>query len=256
MKLHVLSDIHLEFFKFEPDPASFEADVIVLAGDIWKDDGGIHWARACWPDKEIIYVAGNHEFYGKNRLEVLSKLRIAARATGVHFLDDGEIIIDGVRFLGCTLWTDFCLFGEDNVMTARLIAERGMSDYRVIHEGPAHFSTADSIRLHEQSIDWLEMKLKKEEFTGKTVVVTHHLPSFDSVPDRYKHGTYNGINPAYASNLDHMLGSSHLWIHGHTHDSFDYVKNGTRVICNPRGYVLPSHDHDNQEFNPQLIVEI
>ena len=152
--------------------------------------------------------------------------------------------------------TDFSVDDDEKAYMARLIAERGMSDYRVIHEGPAHFSTSDSIRLHEVSIAWLEQKLKQEEFTGKTVVITHHLPSFDSVPDRYKHGTYNGINPAYASNLDHMLGSSHLWIHGHTHDSFDYVKNGTRVICNPRGYVLPSHDHDNQEFNPQLIVEI
>jgi Icc-related predicted phosphoesterase len=96
---------------------------------------------------------------------------------------------------------------------------------------------------------WLVKKLD-EPFEGKTVVVTHHLPSARSVSDKYEGST---INPCFASNLDEHFGKMDLWIHGHTHDSFDYAINGTRVICNPRGYWKKEL---NQSFIPTLVVEI
>lgn len=249
MKLQILSDLHLEFSNLLVSET--DADLIVLPGDIWKGDAGIYWARATWPAKPIIYVAGNHEFYGKNRLETLAKLRIAARETGVHFLDNEEIIIDGVRFLGATMWTDFELNGDKffDIVTA----SNNLNDFRVIHEGKAHFSPMDSIVLHEHSIAWLTKKLIDEPHEGETVVVTHHLPSMLSVADRFKG---DSLSSCFASNLDHLLGYSALWVHGHTHDSFDYTVNGTRVVCNPRGYCRYESGGENFDFNPNLVVEV
>lgn len=91
-----------------------------------------------------------------------------------------------------------------------------------------------------------------EPFEGKTVVVTHHLPSMRSVAERYRHEL---LSACFASNLDHLLGYSALWVHGHTHDSFDYAAHGTRVICNPRGYCRAGQP-ENRQFNPALVVEV
>lgn len=253
MRIHILSDLHLEFSHYQPHRDADAADVIILAGDISKSHHGIFWARAAWPDKKIVYVAGNHEFYGRDRKEVLSRLRIAARETGVHFLDNDEFIIDGVRFLGATLWTDFALFGEEDRRGCMAMGQRNLSDFRVIHEGQSHFSPMDSVNLHQESVSWLEMKLKGEPFDGKTVVVTHHLPSQRSVAERFLD---DELSACFASHLDHLLGSSALWIHGHTHDSFDYSVAGTRVICNPRGYCRYESSQENADFDPVLIVEV
>lgn len=250
MKLHILSDLHMEFSTFEP-PAT-DADVIVLAGDIGKVANGVHWARRTFPDKPIIYVVGNHEFYGTQRTETLAKLYIDTHATGVHLLDDAEVIIDRVRFFGCTLWTDFCLFGDEKKQQAMMAGQNGLNDFRLIYEKPAGpFTPARSIELHEQSLTWLKAKLD-EPFDGKTVVVTHHMPSMQSVVERFK-GDW--LSACFASKLDYLFGKMDLWIHGHTHDNLDYLVNGTRVICNPRGYVT-YRGSENFDFNPGLVVEI
>lgn len=249
MKLLVMSDLHLEFSNLLASKT--DANVIVLAGDIWKGDSGIYWARAAWPNNEIVYVAGNHEFYGKNRLEVMAKLRIAAKATGVHFLENEEVIIGGVRFVGATIWTDFELFGDK--LNDMVIASDRLSDFRVIHEGKSHFSPMHSVVLHEESVAWLTKKLIDETFDGKTVVVTHHLPSMLSVADRFKS---DPLSACFASHLDHLLVHSELWVHGHTHDNFDYTVGKTRVVCNPRGYCRYEGGGENFDFNPNFIVEI
>jgi hypothetical protein len=114
------------------------------------------------------------------------------------------------------------------------------------------FSPECSIEIHEASLAWLSAKLK-EDFTGETVVVTHHLPSMQSVSDRFKTSI---LSACFASNLDAQFGRNRLWIHGHTHDTLDYVKNGTRVLCNPRGYSHYGNDQENNEFNPGLVIEI
>lgn len=253
MKLHIISDLHNEFAMYQPSDAANAADVIVLAGDIWKHEGGIAWARATWPSHRIIYVAGNHEFYGRNRLEVLSRIRIAARDCDVDFLDNDELIIDDTRFLGATLWTDFRLFGDENRRECMVEAINGLNDFRVIHEGHRHFTPMDSVVLHEESVKWLQEKLDTP-FNGQTVVVTHHLPSEKSVVERYKS---DPLSSCFASNLDYLFDGTkaQLWIHGHTHDCLDYEVNGTRVVCNPRGYVTYSNT-ENFDFNPSLIIEV
>ncbi len=251
MKLHILSDLHLEFSTFET-PHTW-ADVIVLAGDIAIGDKGVRWARETWPNKPIVFVPGNHEFYGARRPEIMRLLRIAGKQTGVHILDEDEIVIDGVRFLGCTLWTDFMLFGEEKKDRAMHDGRIFLSDFRVIYEvEDEKFSAARSIELHEQSLAWLKAKLD-EHFDGKTVVVTHHLPSARSVVERFKDSL---LSACFASELDYLFGKKiALWVHGHTHDNLDYGVNGTRVICNPRGYVT-WNGQENFDFDPGLVIEI
>lgn len=267
-KLHILSDLHLEFSMLEPPET--DADVIVLAGDIGKKSNGVLWARQTFPNKEIIYVPGNHEFYQTQRVDTLALMRIAADQCNVHLLDNDEIIINGVRFLGSTLWTDFCLFGEENKRFAMEAGQRSLNDFRLIQdeeistpdwvktrrvgwEGtrPVRFSPARSIELHEQALAWLTAKLA-EPFDGKTVVVSHHLPSMLSVVERFKGSS---LSACFASELDYLFGKMDIWIHGHTHDNLDYEVNGTRVICNPRGYVT-YNGAENFYFNPGLVVEL
>ena len=254
MKLQIMSDLHLEFSAFEP--ISSDADVIILAGDIAKGDKGVFWAREAFPGKPVVYVPGNHEFYGTQRKETLAMIHIAGRQTGVHVLDKNEFILDGetdsVRFLGCTLWTDFLLFGEEKKKMAMYDGQIFLNDFRVIQEGDrGHFCAQHSIELHEQSLAWLKSKLD-EPFDGKTVVVTHHLPSRLSVAERFKDSS---ISACFASELDSLFGKIDLWVHAHTHDNFDYVANGTRVVCNPRGYVT-YQGTENFDFNPNLVIEV
>jgi Icc-related predicted phosphoesterase len=95
-------------------------------------------------------------------------------------------------------------------------------------------------------------KSLSQPFSGKTVVVTHHSPSSRSVAQRFAQDL---LTPAFASNLEEMMGSHRvaLWIHGHMHDPFDYEIFGTRVVCNPRGYapfaLTPS-------FRADFVVEV
>lgn len=248
-KLHILSDLHLEFSEFAPPHT--HADVIVLAGDVGKGNKGVCWARETWPGKPVVYVPGNHEFYGERRPETLAVMRVASKESGVHLLDEDVLVIGGVRFLGCTLWTDFLLFGEAQKPLAMLSGQQGLNDFRVIREGAGCFTPARSIELHEQSLAWLKARLDKP-FDGKTVVVTHHLPSARSVVDRFKDSL---LSACFASELDYLFGKMDLWIHGHTHDNLDYEANGTRVICNPRGYVTYG-GQENPDFKPGWVVEI
>jgi predicted phosphodiesterase len=250
MRIHVLSDLHIEIAAYQPQ--SVECDVVVLAGDIGNHVQGIEWGRRIWPDKEILYVPGNHEFYRRERTETLQQMRDCAHRLGVHLLDNDEAVIAGIRFLGSTLWTDFKLFGEELKKSAMLDGSKYLNDFRLIRERDRVFSPARSIQLHKTSRAWLTAKLQ-EPFSGKTVVITHHLPSAQSVAERYKTSL---TSACFASNLDELMGASVLWIHGHTHDSFDYVLRGTRVVCNPRGYCRNPEKPENLEFDPGLVVEV
>ncbi len=250
MKLLILSDLHNEFAVFEP--AGTMADAVVLAGDIDNGDEGIAWARRAWPDRKIVYVAGNHEFYGGEYLETLASLRKSAAAHRVFLLQDDEVVIDGLRFLGSTLWTDFEFFGAESKAEAMDEGQRRLNDFRLIRYGQSGtFTPSHSVDIHRRSLAWLRARLD-EPFEGPTVVVTHHLPSMKSVAARFRD---TPLSPCFVSNLDYLFGKMGLWIHGHTHDSFDYVANGTRVVCNPRGYVT-SRGAENANFDPVKTVEI
>lgn len=244
MRLHILSDLH---FEFEPGwlAPRIEADLLVLAGDIEPGTAGL--ARFVDWGMPVIYVPGNHEYYGGEIDQVGVELRRCARELGVHLLDNDEVVVGGVRFLGTTLWTDFRLDGSAHVARALVAARRWVVDFRAIRQGVAAFTPEDTLRLHEKAVSWLEAKLA-EPFDGATVVVTHHAPHRRSVHGRF---SKSPINPAFASDLTHLLGKPVLWVHGHMHDSFDYVVEGTRVVCNPKGYVK-----ENAAFASDLMVTV
>ena len=247
MKLHILSDLHTEFAGFEP-PAT-EVDVVVLAGDIGVGLAGIDWAARQFRTLPVIYVPGNHEYYHHD-IGITDQLRCAAPAN-IHVLDNDSHEINGVRFLGTTLWTDFSLYGEGEAWFSRQKAKRSIDDFTAIRNEGRRFTPDDSVQLHEVSRAWLIGELGKG-FEGKTVIVTHHLPATPSIASRYRN---DPLNPAFASRLEDVIETYRpdLWIHGHTHVACDYEIYGTRVVCNPRGYPCESPD---RAFRPGLVVEL
>ncbi|MFQ6006762.1 MAG: metallophosphoesterase, partial [Woeseia sp.] len=230
MKLHVLSDLHTEFGDL--NPLETDADIVVLAGDIGVGTGGIEWAARQFSEEPVIYVPGNHEYYHHD-IGITAELKSGAPAN-IHVLDQDDYEVDGVRFLGTTLWTDFRLNGEGEAWFSRQKAKRSIDDFTAIRNGDRRFTPEDSVRLHETGKAWLVGKLQKK-FHGRTVVVTHHLPATPSIASQYKN---DPLNPAFASRLESIIEEYQpdLWIHGHTHVRCDYEIFGTRVVCNPRGY--------------------
>ena len=250
MKIRILSDLHLEFFDWTPPVV--EADVVVLAGDIHTGVHGVEWARRQFPNTPVIYVPGNHEFYGGRMQDVLAALRKDARRFDVYLLDGDEVVLGGVRFLGATLWTDFALYGTAPAKVGRAMADAryGMNDFRVIRYGDQGLFRPEHARdIHLGQVKWLADRLA-EPSDRPTIVVTHYLPHRQSIHPKY-HG--DSLNPCFASDLAHLVRAPVMaWIHGHTHESIDYVVNGTRVVCNPRGY-LPAEP--NLSFDPTAVVE-
>ncbi len=247
MKLHVLSDLHTEFADFSP-PGT-DADVVVLAGDIGVGLGGIEWAARRFPKVPVIYVPGNHEFYGHD-IGLTDELKLVAPAN-LHVLNNDTLELDGVRFVGSTLWTDFKLFGEGEAWFARQRAQRLIEDFASIKNGKRRFTPEDSVAVHETSKAWLVGELERE-FDGPTVVVTHHLPAQSSIANRYAN---DPLNPVFASRLEDVIEKyrPELWIHGHTHVPCDYELFGTRVVCNPRGY---PRENPHSEFRDDLVVGV
>ena len=256
MRLQIFSDLHLEFADFRPPET--EADAVVLAGDIAPGCDGLPWAAAHFAGKPVIFVAGNHEFYGCEMHRHLADLRRLAKLHRVHFLERDEIVIDGVRFLGCTLWTDFGLFGAEHWDWLLGVARLAMNDYERIlaaddftasSEGRRRaLQPEDTVEIHRRSVAWLARRLQ-QPFPGPTVVVTHHAPHpFSLPPGRDR----NPLSAAYATDLTRLMGSVALWVHGHVHASSDYPVRGTRVVCNPRGYAPYA---PNPRFDAALVIE-
>jgi len=251
--LNILSDLHLSLGELKlPDT---DADLVVLAGDVGRPKAATTWALGF--AKPVLYVPGNHEFYGGSIAGTLTELKQLCAGTNVRVLDSDEAVVDGVRFLGTTLWTDFMLFGEGAKRAAAMAeAERSMRDFSRIRVGELSeepFTPADSAALFTIQAAWLESRLA-EPFPGPTVVITHHAPSRRSIHPRFADSL---LNACFVSDAEHLVDGrrSSLWIHGHTHDSFDYVLNGTRVVCNPRGYARDGVN-ENRRFDPNLAIEI
>lgn len=261
MKIQIASDLHLTLLDSRfPGYRAIEptdADVLVLAGDIHRGAGTIE-TFADWP-VPVVYVHGNHELYHEAYSPALEAMRAASAGSNVHLLERDALILHGVRFLGCCLWTDYRLFPgqRDEAMAT---AEKLLRDHQAIRMPDRLFAAQDALGVHQQSRAWLEEKLG-EDFDGPTVVVTHHGPHPKSVHPRYA-GML--LNAAFVSDLTPVLKQADLWIHGHVHDSFDYRVSGTRVIANPRGYamnrlVATSPEEiiwENERFDPRLVVDI
>lgn len=274
VKIRVLSDLHLE--SNQPDTiAHADADLVVLAGDIHNHAEGLRWAAETFdPGVPVVYVPGNHEYYDGEFGALETAMRDAAHTIDhVHYLNNGVYVDPQERFrvLGTTLWTDFSLFGADAASIARSIeaGERVMLDFKGLiqvtwpHNAALHaggeperdFTPADAIALHRQSRAWLEARLATP-FAGRTIVVTHHAPHLRSLAERYAEDL---ASAGFVTDMAELVRPPvDLWIHGHTHTSFDYVTDsGTHVVCNPRGYVhRRTGELENPAFSWDSVVEL
>ena len=268
MKIALYSDIHLERQSFCPGPDAKAADVVVLAGDIGEGTTGMYWAREHFLNQPIVMVLGNHEFYGGRDFDgFVDEARALAKQLGIHLLENDTVTIQGVRFLGATLWTDFQLFhkGPRDFRLLKEAAQRKIKDYapgQILAtrsakgglESSAALTPDASIHRHWRSRYWLEQALPQGD-RAKTVVVTHHCASFHSIPPQFKDGAASIFSPTYASNLEHLGGSCALWIHGHVHESVDFDMGYTRVLSNPLGYNSPDLGPQNPRFC-DLVVRV
>lgn len=237
LRIQFASDLHLEYL--EPrfphfrgvEPA--DADVLVLAGDVATGTRALD-LFADWPCP-VVFVPGNHEFYGASVPAVLAEFaQRAATFPNVTVLAPGVCELAGVRFIGCTLWTDYGVFGEAARVVAMRTCEHYITDHHTItgDDGQAPFSADQARALHLAQRHWLTCRLA-ESFAGKTVVITHHAPHPRSIHPRFASDL---TSAAFASDLGNCLGRADLHIHGHTHDSFDYQIGRTRIVANPMGY--------------------
>ncbi|WP_457091125.1 metallophosphoesterase [Microvirga sp. P5_D2] len=262
MRLWILSDLHLEGFSIDiiavPD-----ADVAVVAGDvdkpIWK---AIQWLdEKIAPHMPVIYVPGNHEYYGGSYEGSTKRgLSAAAASQGVHMLHDSEVRIGDVRFVGGTLWTDYALGAESRPGRQRdLDIAHSMNacgsmlrDHTAIllDDGALErFQPEHARAAHKRTRSYLEAVLA-DGFPGPTVVVTHHAPHPGSI-DRQFYGSV--LNAAFSTDLSELIRDTRpaMWVHGHMHASAQYVVEETLIVCNPRGYGT-----ENPAFNPGLVVPV
>jgi len=263
LKFLLLSDLHLEFkFFLIPEMENEKDIVVVLAGDIgliekpWTYEDFI--ADTCDRFKKVIWILGNHEFYGGKFGTALSKLWNATlEHENLYVLDKESIVIDNVAFICATLWTNM---DNHNQMTM-YDAKNCMNDYKKIRNGPINepwkrkLSPVNTVAEHLRAKEFIFAEIVAQKKAGNhTVVVSHHLPSFQSIPEEFRGDNLNG---AYASELfeDIMDTQPDIWAHGHTHASSDYVIGITRVICNPRGYATNPADL-NYDFNPNLVINV
>lgn len=261
MKIHALSDLHLGCCPLDPIPAI--GDVLVLAGDVTDGRRDLLFAvasnylRLCRP---VLFVPGNHEFYGHAIARELLQLSRECRHRGIELLHNRSIVIDGVRFAGTTLWTDFQL--ERQAYLSMIFAKQGIADFTCIAHRQRSLTPEATVRFHRRALRFLE-RVFQSPHAGPTVVVTHHGPHPRSIHKRFAR---HPLNPAFISDLSEQLNrwAPNLWIHGHVHNRFDYRVGKTRIVTNPRGYESQTrlvdgtihHRRENLEFDPALLLHV
>jgi Icc-related predicted phosphoesterase len=280
MKIQLVSDLHLEFEDVNIKNES-GADVLILSGDILvADDLRNQPANLAWgdfPDEghgrakramryrdffqrvsfqfpHVIYVMGNHEHYhGKfdKSADIIRETIGYLNIHNIHLLDRNIKEIDGVHFVGGTMWTD-CNKGDP--MTLYHL-EHCMTDFRVIRiagENFRKFLPNRTVMEFTKTRDYFKTAIGNLPKDAKIVVVSHHAPSSLSIHEIYKNDTL--MNGGYSSDLSEFIldrPQIKLWTHGHMHNNFDYTIGDTRVVCNPKGY-----PGENDDFNSNLILEI
>jgi len=248
MKIHVSSDIHLEFTDDFPDCPV--ADVGIFAGDI---------GLICDPKRllsffsemqeryeHIIWVLGNHEYYHLDYMQALKEAIQIAKIADIHLLDintDPNIEIDGVTFWGSTLWMDFN--GGD--WFAKRAVGKGLNDFTDIKVNDRTLSVLDVEGINKQTreaINW-----------DADVVITHHAPIYVPHPRFALQDLSWGF---YNTGLEDQIINSDikLWLYGHTHYSADFELAGTRVVANCHGFNSRYSLSESSNYDPDLIIEI
>jgi predicted phosphodiesterase len=248
MRLQIVSDLHLEraCTTSRYGPLRYvSSDALILAGDIDRID------RVCqrfsdWPCP-VLYVRGNHDSFFTPYEAGIRRVVSQSQDQRFQFLERDVAMFDGVRVLGCCLWTDFALHGRPE--DALLLAAYCGPDYRFLRRTDGVLMRPeDTQREHRLAVQWLEGKLRASH-VGKTVVVTHHAPHARSLDPRFGNSRFDA---AFASDLSSLMKRVDVWIHGHVHCSCDYKVKQCRVVCNPAGQPAKPNPH----FNPALVIDV
>jgi len=254
MKVRLMSDLHLDFRYMHY--RWLGEDVLVLAGDIGEGISGVTWLEEELQStikenrpKHVIYVAGNHEFYGGDIQEVLANLKSACGSAGFYFLENSNLAVDGVNFVGATLWTDYNLY--QNEYRAKLVAQSMMNDFRQITFEGRKLSPDDIQQIHQGSVASIIKNCSEGTRRGlRNVVITHHLPTEKATSSKY---WGSSLNPAFASDLEWIIQDQDIvyWLCGHSHTRKTEKVYDTTVEVNPRGY-----PGELTYFVPDLILEV
>ena len=289
MNIQIFSDLHTEFAAFTPR-IDGDVDVVVLAGDIGSHPRMLHrWAALCEPcGAHLVFVAGNHEFYGRHHARWLLQFREEAEAVSgamagrVHVLEHDAVAIGGVRFLGATAWTDFTACGDDpdRVAQAMFEARFCMADFGEIlvsrTQGgagaggePTRMTPEHQAALSRAARAWFTERLL-EPFDGPTVAVTHHAPALACIDTPAHRAKFPAslLDAAYANSWDcvgrqgepALLGPAcdlarpaDLWVYGHSHVAASAQHGRTLCVSNPRGYPGES---GSTGFDPNRILSV
>ena len=252
MDIQLFSDLHLDDgWPYNPP---LTGDVIVFAGDIREDGKALDWLLSLKTSKAILFVPGNHEFYSRTKRpikDLRAEFQHQARGTHVHVLDQSSVEIDGVRFHGLTLWTDYRLYPDAEA--AKSLCANSVADYFHIYVDDGDLerplTPEDTAEFHQGSIHWLQDSLATSK-SRLNVVISHHAPSARSIAN-----LDDPRSAAYASNLEGLIEryAPELWLHGHTHRSLDYDIGSTRIVCNARGHSYDAFLMNRSYSNEKLI---
>jgi predicted phosphodiesterase len=267
MKLQLLSDLHLEAHPQLRIAQAAGADMLILAGDVGSYQSGSRLLepdfgltrfspRHGWPTP-VLYVPGNHEYDNADFDLTHERLRALCEALEIQWLERESRVIDGIRFIGTTLWADFDALVEHGDSMTEALKKRGkamraanfyLEKAKTMRAGEIFL--AEALREHSLTCQaWLHQALA-QDFEGPTVAVTHFAPTLASADPRY------GLSPGtagFCNSLDELLPRADLWLHGHLHCAFDYVKDGCRVVANPLGYMAKG---EQEGFRPDLLIEV
>jgi len=247
MKIQYVSDIHLEFNDNRDlvmNNWKSVGDVLVLAGDICSRAKNTRLYEFLdmikGQHKHVIYVPGNHEYYGSNFFELQGDQGVLKQISpDVFCINNHTLNIEGVSFICSTMWSGISF-----------LAAQYLNDYHAIKD----YTFNDENVIHETSVKFLNEEIQKEKEAGnKIVVVTHHLPSYKCISEKYQG---NPINSGFAGNEDSIMFNHPeipYWIHGHSHDNSEIKINNTTVCRNPLGYV---HYGEHRNYNFETVFEI
>ena len=263
MLIRISSDLHIEFWK-QKDIEKILIDVIpeletdmittlVLAGDIGLYNINLEIVLRILSDRfdSIIWVSGNHFFYNEYIFHNFeTHINQNFLPLNVTLLEDSYELINDVLFIGANLWTDFNKSNPIDMLEGKF----GINDFRIIRKSDRSVITPeDTIETHKKSKRFIFDALEKyQDDVRKTIVVTHHGVSRLSVDNIHKDSK---LNSSFISDLDQEiidLGPD-IWIHGHSHNSSDYMLGSTQVICNPYGY---KDQEENLKYNRKLVLEV